>query len=139
MLGDVPLFGVTESHVSPAGFVVAVAEKFSAVVPSVLVRAMFCVVIAPEPTTATALIAPGLKLISGVVLTFSVTGIERGALVEPGTEIVTVPLHVCGMLRPAVFTAIATCEVWPACTCVVPELGDAFKKPGHVVVLTATV
>lgn len=40
LAGDVPLFGVTESHVNPGGVVVAVALKFRGVVVSVLVSAM---------------------------------------------------------------------------------------------------
>jgi hypothetical protein len=50
--GVFPVFGVTESQVSPTGTVFAVAVKFRAVVLSVLVRAIVSVV-AVDPATAT--------------------------------------------------------------------------------------
>jgi hypothetical protein len=97
------------------------------------------VVIAPALVTATALIADGLRLIRGVVLTLSVTGIVSGPLVDPGTESVTVPAQVWGVVRFDVFTPIATWELWPVCTCVVPETGDTLRNPGQLVVLTEAV
>ena len=41
LLGVVPVLGVTDNQVKPGGFVAAVAVKFSADTPSVLVTAMF--------------------------------------------------------------------------------------------------
>ena len=57
-----------------------------------------------EPATAVTVTADGLTLSSAVALMFSVTGKVSGGLVEPGTETVTVPLQVCAVVNPVVFT-----------------------------------
>src|SRR6202034_2353261 len=87
LLGVSPLFGVTESHVNPAGFVVAVAENASAVL-LVLVTETVCVV-AADPARVVMLMADWLTLRRAFVLTLKVTGITSGAAVEPGTVKVT--------------------------------------------------
>lgn len=86
-----PEFGVTESHVNPAGLVEAVAEKASAVL-FVLVTDTVCVA-AAEPVMAVTLIADWLTSRSALLLTLRVTGMTSGAAVEPGTVNVTFPLQ----------------------------------------------
>ena len=113
MLGVEPEFGVTDSQVRPAGLVVAVALKFSAVEPSVLVSEIDCRIGVVAPAIAVALIADWLTLSSGVVPAVSVTGIASGVFVLPGTVTVSVPLHVVGAVIPAVFTETTTCPVCP--------------------------
>ena len=139
LFGVDPVFGVTESHVSPAGCVAAVAVKFSAVVPSVLVREMDCWVEVVEPAIAVTLMAPWLTFSSGVLLAVRVTGIATGVFVDPGTVSVTVPVQLLGVVIPVVVTAIAICPGWPCCPGVDPVAGVAERKPGHVVAALATV
>ncbi len=110
LAGEVPVLGATESQVSPAGFVVAVAVKFSGVLKSVLVNEMFCE-IGAVPGVATTLMTAGLSVINGVVLAFNVTGMVIGA--EPGAAMVTVPVQVCGVVMPEVFTLSTTWDWTP--------------------------
>ena len=137
MAGVVPVFGVTESHVKPGGFVAAVAVKFSGVKPSVLTSETDVVIDAVEPTTATALIEDGLTLINGVVLTFMVTGIESGEFVAPTPVNVIVPVHVCGVVRPVVFAPTMNCVGWPLWIDVTPDVGVTLKKPVQLVYVLA--
>jgi hypothetical protein len=81
-----------------------------------------------EPAIADTLITAGLAFSNGVLLTFSVTGIVSGALVEPGTDRVTVPLHVSGVVSPLVFTLRIICDTWLVID-VVPDVGLADRKP----------
>lgn len=145
LFGVDPEFGVTESHVSPAGLVVAVALKFRAVVPSVLVSEIDCSVEVVEPAIAMTLTAPWLTLSSGVLLAVSVTGIAIGVFVVPGTVSVTVPLQVIGVVIPFVFTestrpiiaaGLNICPVWPAG--VIPVAGVAERKPAQFAAEAAT-
>src|ERR1700733_9850409 len=91
LLGVLPELGVTESHGKPTGTVVAAAENASPVL-LVLVTETVCVV-AVAPATAVMLIAGTLTLRRALLLTFNVTGTTSGAVVEPGTVSVTLPLH----------------------------------------------
>ena len=102
------MLGVTESHVSPAGLVVAAALKFNAVDPSVLVSEMDCRTGVVDPAIAVTLIAPWLTFSNGVVLAVNVTGMVTGVFVVPGTVSVTVPLQVVGVVIPVVVTEITT-------------------------------
>ena len=106
LFGVLPLFGVTESQVNPIGLVAAVAVKGSGVFGSVLVTEIVCVV-AAAPTIALILIDDWLTLSSGVVLTFKVTGMTSGGVLEPGTVRVIFPLHACGV-RPETLTEATT-------------------------------
>lgn len=138
LLGVEPVFGVTDSQVKPAGLVVAVAVKLSAVDPSVLVSEIACRNGVVAPATAVTLIAPWLTLISGVVLAVSVTGMVTGVLVEPGTLSVIVPVQETGVVIPVVLTETTT---WPNCPnapFVVPVAGVAERKPGQLVVADVT-
>ena len=96
LLGVAPVFGVTESHVKPAGLVVAVAENESAVLLVLVIEIVF--IVAAEPATAVTLIAPWLTLRRALLLTLNVTGITSGAAVDPGTVSVTLPLQTCGVI-----------------------------------------
>src|SRR5579884_395528 len=113
VVGVFAVFGVTDSHVRPAGFVAAVAVKFSGVLLSVLTSETGIICVPVEPVTATTLIAAGLALISGVVLTFIVTGIESGEFVAPVPVMVMVPEQVCGVVRPVGLALTMICVGWP--------------------------
>lgn len=108
MFGVDPVFGVTDSHVNPAGLVVAVALKFRAVVPSVLVSEIDCWVEVVVPAIAVTLMAPWLTFNNGVVLAVSVTGMVTGVFVLPGTVNVTVPLQVAGAVIALVLAETTT-------------------------------
>jgi hypothetical protein len=127
LAGVDPVLGATESQVKPAGVVAAVAVKLSAVLLSVLVSEMVCCTEVMVPAMAETLITAGLAFSKGVLLTFSVTGIVSGALVDPGTDRVTVPLQVSGVVSPLVFTLRMTCEAWLVMD-VVPDAGLADRK-----------
>src|SRR5262245_12701093 len=103
-VGVDPVFGATESHVNPAGFVTAFATKANDVVRSVLVAETLSWINPVAPVTTVLLITAGLTLINGVVLTFSVTGNVSGGELEPVADSVTVPLQVPGD-KPDVLTA----------------------------------
>ena len=102
MLGVFPLLGVTASQVRPTGVVAAVAVNGSVVFASVLVTETVCVA-AGAPASAVTLMAAWLTLSSAVLLTFRVTGITSGGVVEPGTLSVIFPAQVLGV-RPVVLT-----------------------------------
>src|SRR3982074_2537044 len=96
LLGVVPVFGATESHVRPAGLVAATAVKLRGVTKSVLVSETICCVMDVEPASAVTLMADTLVFSSAVVLTLRVTGITNGGAVDPGTVTVTVPVQDAG-------------------------------------------
>src|ERR1700722_20017374 len=96
LLGVLPVFGVTASHVKPAGFVEAVAENARGVLLVLVTETVFMV--GAAPATAVMLIAPWLTLRRAFALTLKVTGTTSGAAVEPGTVKVTLPLQTCGVM-----------------------------------------
>jgi hypothetical protein len=51
-----------------------------------------------------------------------------GGVVDPGTEMVTDPVHVCGVFKSVVVAFSVTCDVWPVCVAVVPDDGVADRK-----------
>src|SRR5258708_29516092 len=69
----------------------------------------------------------------------SVAAMVSGGFCEPGTETVTVPVHVCAVVNPVVFTPITSWVCWPGCVAVTPTVGgNAFRNPLQFVVLVAT-
>src|ERR1700694_2702027 len=106
LLGVFPLLGVTASQVRPTGGVAAVAWNGSVVLGSVLVPETVCVA-AKAPGSTVRLMAARLTLSSAVLLTFSVTGITSGGVVEPGTLSVILPAQVFGV-SPVVLTETTT-------------------------------
>ena len=106
--------------------------------PSVLVSEIVCAVIVGALATATTVTADGLTLSSAVLLTLSVTAMVTGGFAEPGDEMLTVPVQVCGVLNPLTFTLTAICVCWLGCVAVIPEAGDAFKNPLQFVLLVVT-
>lgn len=139
LAGVEPMFGVTDSHVKPAGMVAAVAVKFNAVTLSVLVSDIVCSIGVEDPAMADTLITAGLAFSRGVLLTFTVTVIVCGALLDPGTDKVTVPVHVSGVVRPAVFTPMTISVGCPETIEVVPDAGLAVRKPLQLEVDVKTV
>src|SRR5581483_3116544 len=134
LFGVFPLLGPTESQLNPAGLVVAVAVNPTAVL-SVLVTEMVFIT-AAEPVRAVTLMEPWLTFSSVLLPTLNVTGITRGAIVEPGTLSVTLPLHTCAVLTFCGLTDTIT-WLWLLVK-VLPLDGVAVKKPAQLVVLAAT-
>ena len=94
--------GVTASQVRPTGVVAAVAVNGSVVLASVLVTETVCVA-AKAPGSTVRLMAAWLTLSSAVLLTFRLTGMTSGGVVDPGTLSVILPAQVLGV-RPVVLT-----------------------------------
>ena len=120
-----------------AGLVDAVAVKFSAVTLSVLASDMVVSLAMLEPASTVTLITCGFRFSSGVLPTLSVTGMLIGAAVEPGAEMVRVPVQVCAVVKPLVFTLTVTCAGWPD-TEVCPDEVVADRNPPQVVLLVET-
>ena len=106
LFGVLPLLGTTLSHVNPIGLVETSAVNGSWLFGSVLLTETVCVV-AAAPSNAVTLMAACPTFRSAVLLTFSVTGITSGGVLEPGTVKVTLPLHTCGV-RPLTLTDTTT-------------------------------
>src|SRR5579883_2476537 len=102
LLGVAPLFGVTDSQVSPGGFVAAAALKVCTEL-SVAVTAMVCWVAVVEPANAVTLIAGWPTFSNTLLLTYRWTGIWRD-VEEPGTVNTTSPVQTCELVTPVVFT-----------------------------------
>src|ERR1700693_2983566 len=135
--GVLPLLGVTLSQVNPTGLVVATAVNGSGLFGSVLVTETVTLV-AAAPTKSVTLMDGCPTFRRAVLLTFSVTGITSGGVLDPGTDKVTFPLQTCGV-RPVVLTETTT---WFR-TCgggenVLPLDWAADRKPAQLEAFTAT-
>lgn len=106
LLGVLPLLGVTANQVRPVGFVAATAVNGSDP-ESVLVIGTSCCE-GPVPAKAVTVMADWPTFSRGVVLTFMVTGITSGALLDPGTVRLRLPLQTCDVVSPVVVTETTT-------------------------------
>ena len=136
--GVEPAFGDTSNQVRPGGFVAAVAVKFSGVNESVLVSEIFCEVNVVVPDAMVALTAAGLTLMSGVVLTFTVTGMFSSGVEEPTAVAAMLPVHVVAAVKPVRLALTISCAACPVFDGVIPVVGETLRKFPQFVLVAAT-